>query len=188
MDAMELLLARRSVSKLREPAPPAEVRKRVYEAALRTPDHGALVPWRVLEVEGGGRDALATIFRDALAKRDPSADAATLEREGEKAKRAPLILVVGCAVRESAKIPELEQIASASAFVQTLLIGFQAEGFGAVWKTGQAAFDPHVKEALGFAARDHILAFLWVGTGDAPPDDKPRPGVERVFEVFPPKT
>jgi hypothetical protein len=33
-----------------------------------------------------------------------------------------------------------------------------------MWKTGAAAYDRHVKAALGLAADDHIVAILHLGT------------------------
>ena len=33
-----------------------------------------------------------------------------------------------------------------------------------MWKTGEAAYDENVKRAMGLAAEDHIVAFLYLGT------------------------
>jgi len=32
-----------------------------------------------------------------------------------------------------------------------------------MWRTGDAAFDPHIKQWLGVANEDTIVAFLYVG-------------------------
>jgi nitroreductase len=40
----------------------------------------------------------------------------------------------------------------------------QALGYGAMWKTGAAAYDAQTKTMLGLAAQDHIVAFLYLGT------------------------
>jgi nitroreductase len=39
-----------------------------------------------------------------------------------------------------------------------------AIGLGAVWRTGDFAFDANVNNALGLAADDQIVGFLYVGT------------------------
>ncbi len=39
-----------------------------------------------------------------------------------------------------------------------------ALGFGAMWKTGDAAYDDFVKSALGVAPDDLIVGFIHVGT------------------------
>jgi hypothetical protein len=38
-------------------------------------------------------------------------------------------------------------------------------GFASAWKTGEAAYDPEVKRALGFAADDHLVGFIYTGGG-----------------------
>ena len=50
------------------------------------------------------------------------------------------------------------------AAVQNLLLAAHALGYGAVWKTGPAAYDPHVKTAMGLRADDHIIAMVHIGT------------------------
>ena len=42
MDALDALINRVSAPRLIEPAPNAEQRKRLFQAALRAPDHGQL--------------------------------------------------------------------------------------------------------------------------------------------------
>jgi nitroreductase len=37
-------------------------------------------------------------------------------------------------------------------------------GFNAMWKTGAAAYDPTVKQALGLETDDAIVGFLYLGT------------------------
>ena len=181
MDAMTLLLSRRSASKLKEPAPSAEVTQRVMEAALRSPDHGALRPWRVISIVGEARKRFGDVLAEAYALQKPGATGEELEDARRKATRAPLVLVVAAVVKPSAKIPEIEQVLSAGALAQTLLIAYQAEGFGAVWKTGAPAYDPHVKTRLGLRAEDHIVGILYVGSVAEEPFAQKRPSVGDVL-------
>jgi nitroreductase len=88
-----------------------------------------------------------------------------LAAEREKIDRSPTIVVVGCAVnREQSKIPEMEQFAAVSAAVQNLFLSAHDLGYGVMWKTGAAAYDPHVKAAVGLKPDDHIVAILHLGT------------------------
>ena len=79
------------------------------------------------------------------------------------------------------KIPEFEQILSAGAVCQNLLLAAHAMGFAANWLTGWPAYDTHVKAALGHA-RDDIAGFIFVGTPTAKPEDRPRKSVAQVTE------
>lgn len=49
MDALHLLLNRRSASRLSAPAPVGEIRQNIINAGLRAPDHGNLQPWRICD-------------------------------------------------------------------------------------------------------------------------------------------
>lgn len=187
MDATQLLSNRRSVGKLTAPGPDDAVLDRVLRAALRAPDHGALRPWRVLVVRDAGLLALGEVVAEGLRARDPSAGPEALDDARRKVSaRAPLVLVIAACVRPSAKIPEVEQVLSAGALAQTVLLGLEAEGFGAIWRTGPAAYDPHVKARLGLAERDHIVGFLYVGSVAHEPPAQPRPPLEAHVARWPP--
>jgi nitroreductase len=78
-------------------------------------------------------------------------------------------------VVQAGKIPEIEQILSAGAAAQNMLHAAFVLGFNAVWKTGGPAYDDQVKAALGLAAKDAIVGFLYVGTDTAGPGQLSRP-------------
>jgi nitroreductase len=59
MDALELLVNRRSASRLAEPAPTGEQLDNIIRAGMRAPDHGTLQPWQFFIIEGEVLLALA---------------------------------------------------------------------------------------------------------------------------------
>ncbi|NJM54292.1 MAG: hypothetical protein HC846_13470, partial [Blastocatellia bacterium] len=62
------------------------------------------------------------------------------------------------------KIPRIEQVGAVAAGVENMMLTAQALGYGAMWKTGAAAYDAQAKTTLGLAAEDEIVAFLYLGT------------------------
>lgn len=180
MDALDLMLSRESALKLEAPGPTAADLEQMFASAVRAPDHGRLRPWHFVVIEEGRRKAFGDLMADVMLRRDPSASAEALERERGKAFRAPVIVVVAAKVQRGHKIPEIEQIASASAAAQTIMLAAPALGYGAVWKTGAPAYDPTVKLALGLAADDDIIGFLYIGTSVGGSSPAPRP-VARDF-------
>lgn len=170
-----MLLSRASNGKLGEPAPDAESLRLALEAALRAPDHGMLRPWRILLVRGEGRGQLGAVLREALLARKPDATPEELDKEQRKPLRAPLIVIVCARVREHPKAPPVEQMLSAGAAVQNILLALHARGFAGMWRTGPAAYDARVKAALGLDASDAVVGFLYVGTPTAPAPAFPRP-------------
>jgi len=176
--ATDLLLRRRSMSKLGEPAPEGAALERMLRAALRAPDHGLLRPWKVLLVRGPARQRLGEVLAASLKRRHPQASDEDLERERRKPLRAPLLAIVVASIRNDTQIPEIEQMMSAGCVAYGLQIAAQAEGFGAIWRTGEAAYDRAVHEALGLGMTDRIVGILYVGTPLQEPPEVPRPALE----------
>jgi nitroreductase len=186
MDALEALLARASPLELAEPAPDETAERQLLEAALRAPDHGRLRPWRFLSVRGEGRNKLGEVLALALKRRDPLATPDLLERERQKPLRAPLILIVAARITPNPKIPAVEQLLSAGAAAQNIMIACHALGFGAMWKTGDPAYDKGVKEALGLRATDEVVGFLYIGTPKSMPKPPPPLNIADFADSWPP--
>ena len=169
MNAYEALVTRVSPIDIGDPAPDDETLRRIVAAALRAPDHGRLHPWRFIAIRGEGRQRLGDVFASALQSRNPKATPELLERERRKPLRGPLLLVAVARIAEPSKIPAVEQILSAGAAAQNIMLACHALGFAAMWKTGEAAYDASVKEALGLEASEAIAALLYIGTPKAMP-------------------
>ena len=180
MEAIELLRSRHSASKLGAPAPSAEAVDAMLEAAARAPDHGRLQPWRLILIEGDARRSFGEILAESLARRNPLAGEPVLAREREKALRAPLIIVVTTRCDRSGKIPIVEQIMSAGCAAHGLMLAAFAQGLGAFWRTGEAAYDEAVKGALGVGSDDLIVGFIFVGTDTSDAPSRSRPVVQEL--------
>ena len=176
MEALEAVITRCSVAPafLAEPAPDATALERILAAGASAPDHGRLRPWRFIVIRGDARARLGEVFAAALRRRDPAAADAALEQERTRPLRAPLVIAVAARLdRQHAKIPEIEQILSAGAAVQNMLLAAHAQGYGGKWLTGANAYDEHVKAALGLAPDDRLVAFLYLGSIDGRPPTVP---------------
>lgn len=161
---MEALTTRASPSALAAPAPDAHALDSMLRAAVRAPDHGRLRPWHFIIVEGSAREALGNVLADALRIREPGVPEAAIVKERAKPLRAPLIVVVAARLREHRGVPAVEQIVASGAAAQNMLVAAHALGFGGFWRTGAAAYDEHVKHALGLRAEDAIVGFVYLGT------------------------
>jgi nitroreductase len=187
MEAIEALLTRKSAVKLGEPTPPSTVVDTALQAALRAPDHGRLRPWRFILVSGAARERLGTLMADSLVARKPDTAPAEIERERGKPMRAPLIIIVAAVIEtDHPKIPEVEQVLSAGAAAQNIMLAFHAMGYGCMWKTGGVAYDSGVKAAFGLAEADHIVGLLYAGTETAEAPDGGRPDAADFVSVWSP--
>jgi nitroreductase len=177
------LLNRRSVAvkRLGPPGPSAEEQHAILSAALSAPDHNALRPWRLVLCRPDSRAQLADLFVTAKLALNPQASALELEREREKAERPPLLLALIAAPRLDPRVPEAEQIASAGAALQSILIAAQALGYGAIILSGSRCAATPVKDALGVAAGEHLLGFISIGSIVDTPRLASRPSLPDVL-------
>ncbi|MGL4473966.1 MAG: NAD(P)H nitroreductase [Shewanella sp.] len=162
MLATELLLTRQSCPRLTHPAPTAAQLDLMLDAAVRVPDHGALGPWEFIVASGAGLQRLSDIF--VAAKRSEGADDATLERTAGLTQRAPMVIVVVSKYQLHPKVPQLEQQLAAGCACMAMQQAAFAQGLGAIWRSGDLAFNPEINHALGLAPQDQIVGFLYVGT------------------------
>jgi nitroreductase len=184
MAAMELLLNRASIGSLAAPAPDQAALDAMFASAVRAPDHGRLRPWHFLVVQEAQRARFGEVLAQSLARREPEATEPMLERERAKALRAPMIIVAATRLQESRKVPAVEQRASTAAAVQNILLAAHALGYGAVWKTGGAAYDPLVRAALGFGEDTEISGFIYLGTPAGEPSPARRPAAAEHVSVW----
>jgi len=174
MDALDLLLTRDSALRLTEPGPSQQDLDQILQSAVRAPDNGRMRPWRIVVIPADKRARFGEVMADSLRRRDPAASAAALQGERDKAMRAPVIVVVAARVQKGHRIPEIEQIAAVSAAAQSMMLAAPALGYGAMWKTGEPAYDPAVRTALGLEPSDEIIGFLYLGTRTGGAADRPR--------------
>jgi len=168
MDVLTAINTRASAGRLTAPGPSAEQLDIILGAGAQAPDHGRITPWRFVVLSGKDRDILGDAMVARIKRSQPHLPAAEAEREGLKVQRAPCIIVVAAKTGTPGKIPDIERSLAVGAAVQNMWLAIHALGLGAMWKTGEAAYDAQVKTALGLEPTDHIVAFLYVGTIAAP--------------------
>lgn len=172
-DAVQLLQNRVSHPRLSEPGPSREQLGQLYRAAFRAPDHAWLRPWRFIEVAGDDRHRLGQWMHDALLSENPDLNDKQRTKLLGSPLRAPLVLIAWANIIEHPKVPPQEQVIATGAACTNLLNAAHALGIGGVWRTGDPAHSPALRQRLGLAETDELVGFLYLGTPDA--DDKPIP-------------
>ena len=178
---------RRSHPRLQDPAPSVELMNSICAAALRTPDHMHLRPWRFLIIRGDDRNALAELFAEEAAAKNPSASEEELQRARQKAFRAPLIVVGIACYKTHDKVPPIEQAIATAGVLNNIGMAVFASGFGSVWRTGPYATSPLITRGLGLNEEEALIGYLYIGT-PVNPDRPLRPiANEDFFSVWPQK-
>jgi nitroreductase len=135
----------------------------MLEAAERAPDHKTLKPWRFIVLQGDRKDEIANVMAESLRAREPDADESKIDKERGKLGRAPMVIAVGTA-RVTTSLPFEELLAATAAAIQNLLLTATDLGFASMWRTGDSAYDPMVKKALGLQEDDFISGFIYLGS------------------------
>ena len=99
--------------------------------------------------------------------------------------RAPLLIVVGARLVEHPTVPHIEQVLSAGMAAHAILLSLHAQGYAALLRTGEAAYDAEVKRAFGLDPRDAIVGFIYAGTPTAPYPPIARPNPDAFVEEWP---
>ena len=176
VDALEAIFNRRSIGRLVEPAPDADDLELLLLAGAAAPDHGCMRPFRFVVLQGEAKDRFGQVLSAAYIARcesiNAAPDPAALEKERTKLGRAPLVVIVAAARQDSRKIPWEEQEDAAAAAAQNILLAATALGYGSMWRTGEPAYDPIVKRAIGLDTDDAIVGFLYIGTAPRQPEQR----------------
>lgn len=181
-ETLELLRARRSVAPhlLAGPGPTAEELDDLLRIASRVPDHGKLVPWRFVVIEGDARHRIGETIAAAYRADNPGADEGKASVEAGRLARAPLVVAVVARGEPHVKIPDWEQLLSAGAVCMTLVIAANAAGFGTSWLTEWFSFDRRVLDAMGLGPRERVAGFIHIGRTAERPPGRPRPALADI--------
>jgi nitroreductase len=144
-------------------------------AAARVPDHGRLVPWRFIVLEGEARAEAGRRF-DALYKaQNPDLPQAKAQMWQDYMMRAPVTVVAVSRPDPQAKIPEFNQVLSAGAACMNLIAAATALGYAAHWLLKWPGRDPQAAALLGVAPSERVAGFLHLGSPAEVAADRPRP-------------
>lgn len=188
-EALRLLLSRRSVvaNKLGEPGPDVDELETILRAGARVPVHKKLVPWRFIIFEGEARAQFGRLLAGicALEESEPPS-ALRLETEANRFLRTPVVVAVVSVIRDKPGVPEWEQILSAGAVCQNMLLAANASGYSAQWITEWYAFSDNVRSVLGLASHERVAGFIYIGTAREAPAERDRPALEDIVQLWSP--
>lgn len=176
---LDFLAARRSHSPkvLIEPVPSKPELETLLTLAARSPDHGALAPWRFIVIE---KPAMARLADLAEARaRDLGKDEQGIAKGRGQFDRGHLAVVVVESKVASDKVPAKEQTLSAGAVCLSLVNAALASGWGAGWVSGWISFDRgFVEEGLGLAPEEEVAGIVHIGSFAKAPVERSRPDVQ----------
>ena len=158
--------SRRSYSKVTATAPTRAELLPLVAAAARVADHGALRPWRLLELRGDARERLGAAFVAASA-----CEGSEARKLAGKPLRASLLIAVIASRQPSEKVAVWEQDAAAAGVAHLLTLLLEDAGWGTMWRTGPLVRSAPVRALHALGDNEDLLGWLYVG--GIPDESKP---------------
>lgn len=186
-EMLTTLLRRRSltVKDMIGPGPSRDEIDLILTIGSRVPDHKKQVPWRFLTIEGDARHKAGKKLRSIFAKNNPDTDNDLLDFEQNRLTRAPLVIaVISTATPDNPKVPEWEQILTAGAVCQNILLASNALGFAGQWLSEWYAYDDEFLSHLGLSKDERIAGFIYIGTAGKEPAERGRPDIKELTQKW----
>ncbi|MEC8068008.1 MAG: nitroreductase [Pseudomonadota bacterium] len=173
-DIFASLVSRRSIAKVTDQPVSRSLVERVIEAGTFAPTHKRTDPWRFVVFEGDGRQKLADAMVEGYKQANPDFSAEKLEKIAQKPFRAPVIVMVWCAVGRGKKNPPpWEDYAAVAACLQNMSLAAHGFGLGSIWRSGSLTDFPQVQalcqsgdDSFNLAMGDQIMGLLYIGHPD----------------------
>lgn len=182
-EMLALLEGRRSLPlrALAGPGPSPQELDRMLAIAARVPDHGRLVPWRFIVLEGDAREEAGARFDALYGAQNPGLAPEKARMWRDYLLRAPVTVVVVSRPDPQSKIPVFNQILSVGACCMNLIAAATALGYGAHWLLKWPGRDPDAAALLGVEiGREQVAGFIHLGRPAAQVEDRPRPSLDAV--------
>jgi nitroreductase len=178
----DYLKTRRSVGIgfLKDPGPTPDELDEILAIGTRVPDHGKMVPWRLVVIEGEARMRAGEKLAAIQKARNPALDDASLEIERRQFLPAPVTIGVILSPKPNTKSPEIEQLLSAGNVCFNLSHAAFALGFAASWTNRWYGFDTEAQQMLGARGGERFIGFVHIGTAVVVPEDRERPTLTSV--------
>ena len=167
MSVFETIQHRRSIGKMTTQEPTREQITQLLNAAVHAPNHHKVEPWRFFVLRGQAREELGKVMAQSLAERMEETESkqslALLEKERQKPLRSPILIIAAAEPAGQKNVLMIENVEATAAAVQNMLLAAEEMGLAAMWRTGEAAYDPQVKAWLGLTPEHTIVSILYLG-------------------------
>jgi nitroreductase len=150
------------------PVDEATVRELV-DLARHAPNHHLTQPWRFRLLGPATRARISELAG---------------EKEAMKLRRAPTLVLATAALSGDPHTDE-EDLHATAAAVYAVLLGATGRGLASYWRTPGCLAKPEIRETLGLAANERVVALIHLGPAVSEPPAKERAPLEDVFGVLP---
>jgi nitroreductase len=143
--------------------------RELVDLARSAPNHKVTNPWR---------------FRVLGPETRRRIEGLAGEKEAVKLRRAPTLLLATALPSDDPVLAGEDVLATACA-VYAILLGATARGLASYWRTPACFGEPGIREVLGLAPGEQVVALVHLGPRVSEPPPKERAPVDEIFSVLP---
>jgi nitroreductase len=169
VEVVEAIRSRRTHKQYRDEPVAVETVRALSDLARSAPNHKLTNPWR---------------FRLLGPETRAAIDAVVPEQEVAKLRRAPTLVLVTAAVSDDPELAE-EDVLATGAAVYAMLLGATDLGLASYWRTPGCFREQAVRDVLGLAANERVVALVHLGPPASDPPAKERAPLDDVFTALP---
>jgi nitroreductase len=162
---------------LTNPGPNIDQLNSILEAAIAAPDHGKILPFRLVIVPDGERESFTALSLKAFNEAIPDADEFSLKKARGKAEQPPTIVaLIACLQPDHPKIGLPDQWLTVGCALQNLWLASESLGFSCGVSSGRLLETSAMRQGLKLSEHEQLVSIIAIGTPKErqPPRDKPK--------------
>jgi nitroreductase len=170
---------------LQAPGPNAAEMEAILEAAAAAPDHGKIVPFRLVVVPDKARQAFINASLAAFKIAVPDADEAGVKKARGKAEQPPAVVALIARVDDQhPKIVASDQWLTVGCALQNLWLAAESLGFACGISSGRLMDTQIMRKAFGLAGNEALVSVVSIGTPKERQPPRAKPALADVVRQF----
>lgn len=155
----------------------------LLDSARWAPTHKLTQPWFFKVFYGEGLNSFSNFFAETYKQITPPEKFSQMKYDKMKLRvqKSSAIIVAAMKRDEKESVPLVEELASASAAIQNMLLTATAYGIGIYWGSGGPTYSLQMKDFIGLTEKDQVLGVLFVGY---PENEWPRKTPRKPREYY----
>ena len=169
MDAEAAIKARRTHKQYGTAPVDGETLRELVDLARFAPNHKLTQPWRFRVLGPEIRSRIEELAG---------------EKEAMKLRRAPTLVLATACLSGDPHVDE-EDLHAAACAVYAIILGATNRGLASYWRTPSCFTEGPVREALGLAGGERVVALVHLGPAVSEPPPKERLALDDVLQFLP---
>ncbi len=170
---------------LEAPGPDAAGLNAILEAAAAAPDHGKVLPFRLVTVPDQARPTFTELSMAAFKAAIPEADDFGLRKARGKAEQPPTIVVLIASLQpEHGKIGLPDQWLTVGCALQNLWLAAESLGFSCGISSGRLLETAEMRKAFHLSQHEQLVSVISIGTPKERQPPREKPALSQVVRSF----